>query len=78
MTRLKDALAALGGTSERLSRVSVRAYQNPYTAVDWRAALEPAGEWFSSPELAPHRASATAQPLSDPPVPQPGRRGRRV
>ena len=51
MTRLKDALATLGGTSERLSRVSVRTYQNPYTAVDWPAALDPAAEWFSSPEL---------------------------
>jgi hypothetical protein len=51
MTRLKDALSTLGGTAERLSRVSVRTYQNPYTAVDWPAALDPAAGWFSSPEL---------------------------
>jgi hypothetical protein len=51
MTTLKDALVTLVDTSERLSRVSVRTYQNPYTTVDWPDALDPAADWFSSPEL---------------------------
>jgi hypothetical protein len=51
VTGLKDALDQLGGISERLSLVSARTYQNPYTAVRWPAALDPAADWFSSPEL---------------------------
>jgi hypothetical protein len=51
MTRLKEALVTVGGTADRLSRVSERTYQNPYTTVDWPAALDPTADWFSSPEL---------------------------
>lgn len=49
--RLRDAIASLQQTSERLSRLSERSYQNPYTAVDWPASVDPEREWFSSPEL---------------------------
>lgn len=49
--RLRDAIASLKETSDRLSRLSQRSYQNPYTAVDWPESVDPETEWFSSPEL---------------------------
>jgi hypothetical protein len=49
--RLKDAIASLTDTAARLSHLSQRSYQNPYTVLDWPAAVEPEQEWFSSPEL---------------------------
>jgi hypothetical protein len=48
--RLKEALASLGGTVERLSHLSRRSYQNPYTAVEWPESVRPEEDWFSSPE----------------------------
>ncbi|MEV5510654.1 diiron oxygenase [Streptomyces orinoci] len=48
--RLAEALASLGPTVERLSRLSQRSYQNPYTAVEWPAEVRPEEEWFGSPE----------------------------
>jgi hypothetical protein len=49
--RLRDAIASLQETSERLSQLSERSYQNPYTAVEWPESVDPEREWFSSPEL---------------------------
>ena len=49
--RLKDAIASLTGTAQRLSHLSQRSYQNPYAVLDWPRAVEPEQEWFSSPEL---------------------------
>jgi hypothetical protein len=49
--RLRDAIASLRETSERLSRLSERSYQNPYTVVEWPESVDPEREWFSSPEL---------------------------
>jgi hypothetical protein len=46
-----DPLAELGKTVERLSRVSAKTFQNPYTSIDWPESLDPAADWFSSPEL---------------------------
>lgn len=51
MTALQKALAQLGEYSERLSRVSERTFQNPYTALDWPDALDGGTDWFTSPEL---------------------------
>jgi len=51
MTALQKALVQLGEHSERLSRVSARTFQNPYTALDWPAAIDAGTEWFTSPEL---------------------------
>jgi hypothetical protein len=51
MTRLKDALSTLTDTSARLSRLSQNAYQNPYETVAWPTTVDPAADWFSSPEL---------------------------
>lgn len=48
--RLKEALAALSETVERLSLLSQRSYQNPYTAVEWPDKVRPEEELFSSPE----------------------------
>jgi hypothetical protein len=48
--RLKEALVSLSGTVDRLSHLSERSYQNPYTAVEWPAEVRPAQDWFSSPE----------------------------
>ncbi|HEX2313487.1 MAG TPA: diiron oxygenase [Thermomonospora sp.] len=49
--RLRDAIASMTETTERLSRLSQRSYQNPYTAVEWPDAVDPEGQWFGSPEL---------------------------
>jgi hypothetical protein len=47
---LADALQSLGPTVARLSELSQRTYQNPYTTVDWPTSVEPDRDWFSSPE----------------------------
>ena len=49
--RLRDAIASLSGTAARLSHLSQRSYQNPYTALAWPEAVDPERDWFSSPEL---------------------------
>jgi hypothetical protein len=48
--RLRNALASLGETSARLSHLSQRSYQNPYTALEWPATVDPERDWFSTPE----------------------------
>ncbi|MBA9006779.1 diiron oxygenase [Thermomonospora cellulosilytica] len=48
--RLRDAIASMAETTERLSRLSQRSYQNPYTAVEWPSSVDPERQWFSSPE----------------------------
>lgn len=50
MVALREALAAAAATAQRLSVVSARTYQNPYTAVDWPQQIGPETEWFSTPE----------------------------
>jgi hypothetical protein len=50
MSGLKVALAEVSQTSERLTRLSRRAYQNPYTQVEWPEAVHPERDWFSTPE----------------------------
>ena len=49
--RLRDAIESLSDTAARLSHLSERSYQNPYTAVAWPDAVDPERDWFSSPEL---------------------------
>jgi len=51
VSALNGALDALRETSGRLSELSRRSYQNPYTAIAWPAHLEPTEAWCSSPEL---------------------------
>ena len=46
-----DAIESLSDTAARLSHLSQRSYQNPYTAVAWPDAVDPERDWFSSPEL---------------------------
>jgi hypothetical protein len=48
---LRDAIASLSGTAARLSHLSERSYQNPYTALEWPETVDPEREWFSTPEL---------------------------
>jgi hypothetical protein len=50
MSGLRAALAEVAPTSQRLSRLSRRAYQNPYTQVEWPEGVEPERDWFSTPE----------------------------
>ncbi|WP_405163142.1 diiron oxygenase [Nocardia sp. NBC_01499] len=50
MPALREALAHAADLSQRLSQVSVRTYQNPYTAVEWPTSVEPEADWFTSPE----------------------------
>ncbi|MBV1855899.1 diiron oxygenase [Catellatospora tritici] len=50
MSGLATALAQVSQTADRLSRLSVGAYQNPYTLVDWPSAVDPEQDWFSTPE----------------------------
>ena len=49
--RLRDAIESLSDTAARLSHLSQRSYQNPYTALAWPDAVDPERDWFSSPEL---------------------------
>jgi hypothetical protein len=42
--------STLADTVKRLSSVSEHSYQNPYTAVDWPATVDPENAWFTSPE----------------------------
>jgi hypothetical protein len=48
---LRQAIAAMSGTVERLSEVSRTRYQNPYVAVQWPETLDPAAVWYFTPEL---------------------------
>lgn len=48
---LREALATLAGTVERLSELSRRHYLNPYETVEWPQRLRPDEAWFTSPEL---------------------------
>lgn len=49
--RLAQALRSLADMADRLSALSERDYQNPYSVTEWPAAVDPEGIWFSSPEL---------------------------
>jgi hypothetical protein len=50
MSGLRAALAEVSETSARLSRLSQRSYQNPYTQVEWPQTVDPERDWFSTPE----------------------------
>ncbi|WP_117212892.1 diiron oxygenase [Allorhizocola rhizosphaerae] len=50
MSALAAALSQVSETTARLSRLSQRAFQNPYTSVEWPSTLEPERDWFSTPE----------------------------
>ena len=63
--RLAQALAALGGTVERLSELSEDRYQNPYEMVEWPAAVDPEADWFSSPELLSLRGTEAYDALDE-------------
>lgn len=43
-------MSLLKDTVRRLSRVSEHAYQNPYTALEWPATVNPEQDWFATPE----------------------------
>jgi hypothetical protein len=49
--QLARAITSLNATANRLSHLSQRSYQNPYTELAaWPAEVEPERDWFSSPE----------------------------
>lgn len=62
---LREALKGAARTAARLSDVSSRTYQNPYTAVEWPTKLDPAGHWFSSAEQCTLFGTAIWDSLSD-------------
>lgn len=49
-SRLREAVAALDDTADRLAVLSRRHYHNPYE-VSWPEAIDPAGNWCTAPEL---------------------------
>ncbi|SON61456.1 hypothetical protein MSIMFI_02966 [Mycobacterium simulans] len=64
--RLRDALATMGETSARLSHLSRKSYQNPYTAVEWPEAVHPERDWFSTPEYLSLYGTAVWDELAEP------------
>ena len=52
-SRLREAVAALDDTVDRLADLSRRHYHNPYaeSAVAWPEAIAPADSWCTAPEL---------------------------
>jgi hypothetical protein len=66
MTALQKALVQLGEYSERLSRVSARTFQNPYTALDWPDAIDAGTDWFTSPELLSLHSTGYWDELTEP------------
>jgi hypothetical protein len=50
MSALRAALTEVTETAARLSRLSRRTYQNPYTQVEWPSVVQPERDWFSTPE----------------------------
>ena len=50
MSALRAALTGVTETAARLSRLSRRTYQNPYTQVEWPSVVQPERDWFSTPE----------------------------
>ncbi|GIF96699.1 diiron oxygenase [Catellatospora citrea] len=65
MSALASALAQVSQTADRLSRLSVRAHQNPYTLVDWPSAVDPERDWFSTPEYVSLHGTAVWAALDD-------------
>ncbi|GAA1371175.1 diiron oxygenase [Catellatospora chokoriensis] len=65
MSALAGALAQVSQTADRLSRLSVRAHQNPYTLVDWPSAVDPERDWFSTPEYVSLHGTAVWAGLDD-------------
>lgn len=52
MSALSTALVQVSRTSERLSRLSQRRYQNPYVHMQqWPESVDPDRDWFTTPEF---------------------------
>ncbi|GAA3600384.1 hypothetical protein GCM10022223_14950 [Kineosporia mesophila] len=47
---IRDAIASISGTVERLSQLSQDKYSNPYTSLTWPGTIDPENVWFFSPE----------------------------
>lgn len=65
MSALATALAQVSETADRLSRLSARGHQNPYTLVDWPSAVDPERDWFSTPEYVSLHGTAVWAGLDD-------------
>jgi hypothetical protein len=48
---LRDAIAGMADTVERLEELSRAKYQNPYEALTWPESLDPVTDWFFTQEL---------------------------
>lgn len=64
-TRLAVALGSLSATVDRLSSLSQRDYQNPYSSLEWPATVDPEAGWFSSPELLSLHGTAFCEHLDE-------------
>ncbi|MGH8791327.1 MAG: diiron oxygenase [Stackebrandtia sp.] len=62
---LRQAIAAMSGTVERLNELSRAKYQNPYEAVEWPESVDPAADWFFTPELSSLAGTPYADGLDD-------------
>jgi hypothetical protein len=48
---LREAIAAMSDTVERLGELSRAKYSNPYTALEWPESVDPVADWFFTREL---------------------------
>ncbi|MGH3714899.1 MAG: diiron oxygenase [Micromonosporaceae bacterium] len=48
---VREAIGTMSPTVDRLTELSRAKYQNPYAAVEWPEAVDPATDWFFTPEL---------------------------
>ena len=62
---LREAIAAMSDTVERLNELSRTKYQNPYEAIEWPESVEPAEHWFFTPELSTLYGTPYWQQLDD-------------
>jgi len=62
---LREAIAAMSDTVERLNELSRAKYQNPYEAVEWPESVNPVEDWFFTPELSTLYGTPYWQQLDD-------------
>ena len=48
---IREAIAAMSGTVDRLTELSRAKYQNPYDTVDWPDEVDPEAHYYFAPEL---------------------------
>lgn len=64
-SRLREAVASLDDTVDRLASLSRRNYHNPYEAA-WPQAVDPEGSWYTTPELTSLYGTSVWDGLAEP------------